>query len=339
MAREMKWAACACVIVYVALSGASAPVWAQESPAAEREADARFKAGLGRARQGKWEEARLSFLQAYALVPNAAILWNLALAELKSGHAVEALRHFGDYENSPKADRSDLQKLHVLRERAYEQVGRLLIEAPPDAKVWIDGAAQDGAAYINLAPGEHRVKVQMGDQGDERRVTLAPGQVDKESFSFALVSPLSAVATPVLPTEVLPAPTPAESHAPPSERARNRTLGWIGIGAAATTLAFGIGLTLAANAKEADAEAAVAQAGGATACGVALVPTRCADAQSAARQERTYRTLSTIGFVGTGVFAVATAGFFLFAPRSGNSVVVAPYAGPGQTGLLLQRQF
>ncbi len=60
----------------------------------EREAQARFEEGVARVKAGNIEGARVSFAQAYTVLHKPTILWNLALAEEKTGHLVEALGHF-----------------------------------------------------------------------------------------------------------------------------------------------------------------------------------------------------------------------------------------------------
>jgi len=93
-----------------AIAAAFAFQFAQGAPAraaddrAARDAQARFEEGLGRVKSGDFEAARLSFAQAYAVLHKPDILWNLALSEEKSGHAVEALAHFKELAKQTPAD-------------------------------------------------------------------------------------------------------------------------------------------------------------------------------------------------------------------------------------------
>src|ERR1700679_2252647 len=60
-------------------------------------ARARFKEGVSFYDKGQFEQARIAFLQAYALKKHPAVLLNLAWSCLKSGHALEAERYFKQF--------------------------------------------------------------------------------------------------------------------------------------------------------------------------------------------------------------------------------------------------
>src|SRR5271154_1023514 len=79
---------------------ASTPAWAQSDPpdaATTALARVRFKEGVTFYDAGKFEQARVSFLQAYALKRHPLVLINVALSCLKSGHAVDASRDFRQF--------------------------------------------------------------------------------------------------------------------------------------------------------------------------------------------------------------------------------------------------
>ena len=78
------------VLIGLIVATASSSAWAQ--PVSE-EADSRFREGMQYAKGGKFEQARLSFTQAYAISADPTTLWNLAVAEMKTGHSLEALKH------------------------------------------------------------------------------------------------------------------------------------------------------------------------------------------------------------------------------------------------------
>src|SRR4029077_3305577 len=60
-------------------------------------ARARFKEGGEFYDKGEFEQARLSFLQTYALKKHPAVLLNLAWSCIKSGHALEADKYFKQF--------------------------------------------------------------------------------------------------------------------------------------------------------------------------------------------------------------------------------------------------
>src|SRR5215469_2914549 len=82
----------------------AAAVPARADDVTSKEAQARFEEGLVRVKDGDFEGARVSFAQAYAVLKKADILWNLALAEQKSGHPVEAIGHFKQLQHDARTD-------------------------------------------------------------------------------------------------------------------------------------------------------------------------------------------------------------------------------------------
>jgi len=120
-------------------------------------------------RAGKYDEARLAFAQARAVIPSLDILWNLALAEEKSGHAADALGHFRqfDREASSEIDRAPVQK-HIADLAAV--TGHVNVKAPAGAQIYVDGAQAAVAPLpgpIDVSPGRHAI---------EGRVTGAPSK-------------------------------------------------------------------------------------------------------------------------------------------------------------------
>src|SRR5215472_9486403 len=63
------------------------------------QAHARFEEGIKFYDAGKYEQARVAFLQTYALKQDPGVLLNLALSCLKSGHILDAERYFKQFLN------------------------------------------------------------------------------------------------------------------------------------------------------------------------------------------------------------------------------------------------
>src|SRR5208283_4797361 len=89
------------IAVALATAGAllAGPVMASDPSAEEW-----VKLGVQDFKRQDYEAARVSFGHAYSVDPNAAVLLNLALAELQSGHPVDAIRHLRSYLKDPSAD-------------------------------------------------------------------------------------------------------------------------------------------------------------------------------------------------------------------------------------------
>jgi hypothetical protein len=144
------------------------------------EARARFKEGVRFYDHGKYEQARVAFLQAYALTNHASILMNLAWSCLKSGHPLEAEKYFKKFMSESK-DMTDKQIADATEglNQAQSRLGHLTITAPAGATVLVDGAAVGTAPFaesIELEPGSHKTQVKDGDPGDVQTVRIAVGK-------------------------------------------------------------------------------------------------------------------------------------------------------------------
>jgi hypothetical protein len=79
--RAMRsWARGTCISLGFALGMTLLPGLAR----AGDQADQRFAEGMTFVQQGRYEEARQAFLQAYALHATQPVLWNLAVSELST---------------------------------------------------------------------------------------------------------------------------------------------------------------------------------------------------------------------------------------------------------------
>src|SRR6476646_8597685 len=117
-----------------------APAFAQ--PADDptiKAARARFQEGVNFYDKGDYENARASFLQAYALRKHPAVLLNLAQSSLKSGHTLEAARYFQQYlreaTSISASQRNDAEKGLV---EARMKLGRMTIDAPAGMEITVD---------------------------------------------------------------------------------------------------------------------------------------------------------------------------------------------------------
>src|SRR5258705_11845271 len=95
----MRTRACLATLLLAAagLAVAAPPARAQDKDAVTERARRGFQEGVKFFDQKRFEEARAAFLQAYALKHHPAVLLNLAQSEIRSGHPLEAARHFSGY--------------------------------------------------------------------------------------------------------------------------------------------------------------------------------------------------------------------------------------------------
>src|SRR6266566_6478041 len=138
----MRTRACLATLMLAAASVAVVvpDAHAQEKDAVVEMARRRFLEGVKFFDQKRYEEARAAFLQAYALKRHPAVLLNLAQSEIRSGHPLEAARHFSGYlresANTSPAERAEAEKGLAS---ARTKVGRIHVAAPAGAEVVLDG--------------------------------------------------------------------------------------------------------------------------------------------------------------------------------------------------------
>jgi hypothetical protein len=165
---------------------ASAGVAHAQSDVAVRDAQARFEEGLERVKSGDFDAARLSFAQAYTVLRRPAILWNLALAEEKTGHAIDALGHFKQVVRDADATPSDREVAQRHAAGLMARTGHIAVEAPPGATLIVDGEPRDVIAPLaeplDVTPGHHVIEAKLTQGSKSLEVDAAAGQTARVSF-------------------------------------------------------------------------------------------------------------------------------------------------------------
>ena len=164
------------------------------------EARARFDEGIKLAEGSDHEGARLKFNQAWALLKSPAILFNLARSEHLSGHPVEALEHYRQFAKLP----SDPKITDVQRQRAAEgitelskKVGQIEIEAPPGARISVDGRAIDpgNTDPVPVTPGKHVVEAIADGKAKSVTVECSAGTITKAKLVENEAKPATGLAS------------------------------------------------------------------------------------------------------------------------------------------------
>ncbi len=179
-------------------------------------ARARFKEGVALAEQGRYEDARAAFLQAYALKKHPDVLLNLADSCLKSNHVLEAERYFSQYlREATDAKPEKRAAADKGRTDARAKLGRIEVSAPPGTEVTIDSdrigtTPLDGPVFVEA--GAHTVKLKGPDGAAETQsVSVLAGQQQTARFGKGATVP----ATPPGPTTP-PSTPPATPGEPPA---------------------------------------------------------------------------------------------------------------------------
>jgi hypothetical protein len=307
--------------VVTAASGVAAPT--KDDP------DALVVRGVDRYKHEDYEGARAAFARAFELSPKTALLFNLALAEVQSGHAVDAVKHFRDYLNEPDADPNKAQIIRTKwLPRAESETGLLRIDAASGTILLVDGELVGKApliATVPVAPGDHRVEARRGTFAPIASVVRAePGVVTPVSLSVPeekAAAPSSTTAEPA-PRRMVEQPSPDPSTA------KIVTVAAVG---GAAVLAGGIAVLFAIS-SSGDANRAgelSAHLSSNSACTGSSQPPLCSGLRSERDNEYVHRDLAYGFGITAGAFVAADALLFLLWPRTTSSIVAAPTDATG----------
>jgi hypothetical protein len=307
----------------------------------QQRSSALFREGVAAGKAGDYARAEAAFRTSYLLTPSGSTLRNWALAEMKEGKFVEALKHLKSAMNSPGLTADQRAIVQQNLDDAYAATGHIALKTSDGARVTIDGSPVDGAApfdaAVDVAPGSRQVEARLGMRASRAEVEALPGRVVE-------------VAVPVAPdTQPMPAiPHPEGATlaaAPPAieEPEAHHPTWWtpphaVGVGlAGAAAVAVGLGLSfdLASQRAASDANALRASLGGA-----------CTDGTSAGQcralrdQIDTVHQEDLLKWTGLAVGAAAGVGsvvLLLFAGRDASvrtgSVDWTPVVAPGASGV------
>jgi hypothetical protein len=310
-------------------------------------ARARFNEGIEFFDKGQYENARASFLQAYALRKHPAVLLNLAQSSLRAGHTLEAAKFFQQYIKESTGltagQRSDAEK--GLSE-ARTKLGRLEISAPSGEEIFVDGDHVGTAplsAAVDVESGSHTVKA----AGDTKQVNVTTGQV--VPVKFALGGGAAVVPVPVptpeptstassTPTEGQPTPPPEKpaSEGGPGLFSPPRSMAGVWVGVTAVVVGTGTAILMAVfkgNANSADKQAQstiinhykgvnegmsppAGFCNSLTGSNATTYGNACQNLQSDASQVNTDATVANLGVAVAIVGAAFGLGWYLFAPKA-----------------------
>lgn len=240
----------------------------------------RYKEGVTAFDAGKFEEARVAFLQAYALKRHPAVLLNLGLSELKSNHPTDGGNHLTQFlRESTDASPDQRQTAEAGVEEAKKKSGYLLIAVDaPNADISIDGiliGKSPLADPVFVEPGTRTVVATLGGKNATFAAQTKRGSPTNVSLS------VNGGAPPALP----PVPGPSPSELPPNDAPPlvpqnpesrpqpeasdhesfihwygRKPLAWVGTGVTVVGLGLGIAFTVlggTAQGNAEDAEAAI----------------------------------------------------------------------------------
>jgi tetratricopeptide (TPR) repeat protein len=292
---------------------------------AQKEAEVRFREGLALHDAGKDEEARLKFHQAYALHPTPAVLFNLARAEMIVGRYVEAANHFRSFIGlapNPKITKEDLDLARGFAAQVDRNVARIVIEAPEDANVVIDGKPVD-TREVAVTSGAHAVDILRGSVVLKHAdVTSVVGKSETIRLDLGSASP---------PADGAPSAEPLASPPSHEDVPKGNAKLWVaaGLGVAAVA-SVGVGVGYAIGAGKAGDRAADAAARAPADCTGRSEPS-CAELAQAADDRRSDTNLRTGFFIAGGVLGAGALLTVLLWPApkrpSSAGIAIVPSVG------------
>ena len=307
----------------------------------------RFGEGVKHYAKKRYDRALASFLQAYALTKNPAILFNLGITSVKLGNPLNAVHFFEQFlRDASTATPEQRARAESAIARARESLGSVEIIAPDGADIAIDGepiGRAPLAAPVAVQPGDHTITITTAAGAKLANVDVKAGMVSRIKLAGGTTAPASAVSgpapapaphsdvAPTAPEPALPAAPPAPGlFAPPDSIVPVYAAGVVGIGALSAAIVLG-GIRANADRNTSVALDALGRnSKDATACtgaeGGALAIT-CSSLRSAVRTSASvngpFVATLAIGAAGT-VFAL---GWYMFAPKTAPRV--------GANGLIL----
>ncbi len=166
----------------------------QAPPSEEDRARDLFEQAVAAFDTGRYEEALEGFRRSFVLRPAPLVLYNIAVAERRLGHDLQAVRHLREY--LAEAGEDDPRRGVIVGE--LEELERRLAQVsievdPPGAEIRVDGRSVGVAplpAPVVLVPGSHRIEVEAPEHGpvsqvlelragERRRVHLELGSRDR----------------------------------------------------------------------------------------------------------------------------------------------------------------
>ena len=329
MRPALRWG-----VLLVAIASSLPVVARAEDSVLEREAQARFEEGVARVKAGDIEGARISFAQAYAVVHKSTILWNLALAEEKTGHALDALTHFRELARGAPSggdDRGNAEK-HIGALMA--QTGHLDVAAPAGARLFVDGTATATAPFpdpFDVSVGKHHLQVRSSQSSREADVDVGAGQL----LHVDLMPTPPVPATAPAPGTQGGSPTSTSSATGTGGESRNKPSAERAVTvvivatAAAASLALGAYFTIQAQSDE-STSGAFREQYGKSAC-YRVTSSLCSQWNDALQAQSRDATLSDVFWVAGGVLAVGAAATWFFWPNDAKRAGEPSSDGPSRS--------
>lgn len=278
-------------------------------PSADDNAEARrlYRKGAEAFDAGKPQEARTFLLKAWAIRQTYDVATALGQVELDLSLPRDAAEHldFALRTFPPQLSAETLQRVRGLFFQAEKKVGTLIVRADrPGTRILVDAkpvGVTPLAGPVFLEPGPHSIDGEYGQSRVTRTLEAEAGATQ----SIGLELPAPRAVAPAAGAE-------ANSTVPPVP---------LLVGGALVVAGVGVGVWFAVDAGNRSDEAReLRESLGSRGCGGPSSPPECIELRDIASRYSRDRNVSTAGFVGAGVAAIATGAFWLLtSPRASNT--------------------
>ncbi|HTN85732.1 MAG TPA: hypothetical protein VL242_18660 [Sorangium sp.] len=306
-----------------------------------------FEQGRRAHREGRLEDAELSYLRAWAWMKSYDIAVNLGQVQLMLNKPASAAKHlaFGVRTVGPEIEPERLERMQALLAEAKAQVGtvRVRVRNVPDAELFVDGKrvpAEEATHALYVEPGQHLLVIRRAGYEDAvRPLATGPGATEEITIDLKPKAATGRRAAGV------PVNGDANAKAPAARAQAGEPRSWvpaIALGAASVVgLGVGVGFTLASNGASADARALredILRVGPGCLDAPSALADRCAQlVRTTARSDR-LRDVAGVTYIASGTVALAALAVALW-PRSGSApgsaVRVVPELRADTTGVSL----
>ena len=277
-------------------------------------ARARFIEGIDLYRKHDFEAARVAFTQAYSVLKQRDVLFNLAAAERDSSHPLDALRHYRALLADPALDPKSKDDVVKAIADLEAKTSRIKIKATAGAKLTVDGVKVDEDT-VDVLPGAHDVVATYQDGTTKKaQVSTKAGEAVDADVSSPTVAVPTATATA---TATAPPIVPPPTSQTPKLVAGGTMLGVgvLGLGA------WGLFAALSNGAKG-DSETLGAQ----HAC-ANLTSVSCDEWRSTGDRQTMFHTVSIVSLIAGALLVVGGGAIVGWGVASKPTVVVAPTSG------------
>ncbi|WP_394822474.1 hypothetical protein [Pendulispora albinea] len=163
----------------------------QPSSLESKIASAHMDRGIESVNAGDYEAARVYFKQAYSAVREPHALWNLAMAEKKSGHYVlDALAHFREYLADARISLEKKRKAEAMIRELSMQTARLRFETAGNHEVHVGSktlTSEEVHDGLDVLPGKYQIEARLNGRTSKQEIDAPAGR--ETSVRFADPSP------------------------------------------------------------------------------------------------------------------------------------------------------